>query len=163
ELVVAHAAGGPSLRPQAAREPGRRSGDMWESVTKAFQRQVGERRLPSLFVRPAGSRRGYHETRFAPPPTSGTTAMGHIERDVAVGDFRIERRIGAGGMGVVYKARQVSLDRDVALKVLGSALTRELDKARFQRESQAVAKLNHPGIAAVYFIGQDRQVCYMAF
>jgi serine/threonine protein kinase len=85
-----------------------------------------------------------------------------LETGVKIGDFRIESRLGAGGMGIVYRARQVSLDRMVALKVLGAALTREADRARFQREAQAVAKLNHPGIAGVYFIGQDRQVCYMA-
>jgi serine/threonine protein kinase len=85
-----------------------------------------------------------------------------LETDVKIGDFRIETCLGAGGMGIVYRARQVSLDRVVALKVLGAALIREADRARFQREAQAVAKLNHPGIADVYFIGQDRQVCYMA-
>jgi eukaryotic-like serine/threonine-protein kinase len=85
-----------------------------------------------------------------------------LEAGVEIGDFRIERRLGAGGMGIVYQARQVSLDRPVALKILGAALTREADRMRFQREAQAVAKLNHPGIAGVYFIGQDRHVCYMA-
>ena len=65
-------------------------------------------------------------------------------------------------MGIVYLARQVSLDRVVALKILGTALNREADRTRFQREAQAVAKLNHPGIAGVHFIGQDRHVCYMA-
>jgi serine/threonine protein kinase len=85
-----------------------------------------------------------------------------LEAGVEIGDFRIERRIGAGGMGIVYRARQVSLDRTVALKVLGAALIREADRMRFQREARAVAKLHHPGIAAVYFIGQDRQVCYLA-
>src|SRR6516162_1513937 len=85
-----------------------------------------------------------------------------LETGVKIGDFRIETCLGAGGMGIVYRARQVSLDRVVALKVLGAALIREADRARFQREAQAVAKLNHPGIADVYFIGQDRQVCYMA-
>jgi len=86
----------------------------------------------------------------------------NLETGVEIGDFRIERRIGAGGMGIVYQARQVSLDRSVALKILGAALARESDRMRFQREAQAIAKLNHPGIAGVHFIGQDRQVCYMA-
>jgi serine/threonine protein kinase len=85
-----------------------------------------------------------------------------LETGIEIGDFRIERRLGAGGMGIVYRARQVSLGRAVALKILGAALTREADRMRFQREAQAVAKLDHPGIASVYFIGQDRQVCYMA-
>ena len=86
----------------------------------------------------------------------------NLEADVLIGDFRIERRIGAGGMSVVYLARQISLDRPVALKILGSALDRVQDIHRFQREAQAIAKLNHPGIAAVHFVGQDGQVCYIA-
>ena len=85
-----------------------------------------------------------------------------LEAGVRIGDFRIERRLGAGGMGIVYLARQVSLDRVVALKILGAALTREADIARFQREAQAVARLKHPGITSVYYVGQDRQVCYIA-
>jgi serine/threonine protein kinase len=65
-------------------------------------------------------------------------------------------------MGIVYLARQVSLNRLVALKVLGTALTDHSEIARFQREAQAVARLDHPGIARIHFIGQDRQVCYIA-
>src|SRR5947209_6882938 len=87
---------------------------------------------------------------------------GALEAGIAVGDFRIERRLGAGGMGIVYRARQVSLNRPVALKVLGQALTRNGDVTRFQREAQAAARLKHPSIAQVYFIGQDRHVCYLA-
>ena len=85
-----------------------------------------------------------------------------LEADVRVGDFVIERRLGSGGMGIVYQARQVSLDRVVALKVLGDALNRPDDIARFRREAQAVARLDHPHIAGVHYVGQDRQLCYMA-
>jgi serine/threonine-protein kinase len=85
-----------------------------------------------------------------------------LENGVRVGDFRIERRLGAGGMGIVYRARQVSLDRPVALKVLGSALNHEGDLARFQREAQAIARLNHPGIVGIHYIGQDAQICFLA-
>ncbi len=60
----------------------------------------------------------------------------NLETGVEIGDFRIERRIGAGGMGIVYQARQVSLDRTVALKILGAALTRESDRMRFQQGSK---------------------------
>ncbi len=91
-----------------------------------------------------------------PPSSAG------LESGVEIGDFRIERRLGAGGMGVVYQARQISLNRPVALKVLGQALSRKTDVARFQREAQAAARLKHPAIAQVYFIGQDRHICYMA-
>lgn len=85
-----------------------------------------------------------------------------LETGVEIGDFRIARRLGAGGMGIVYQAEQISLKRPVALKVLGQALTRTVDVTRFQREAQAAARLKHPAIAQVYFIGQDRHICYLA-
>ena len=50
----------------------------------------------------------------------------------------------------------------MAFKVLGSALTDRTDIARFHREAQAIAKLHHDGIAGVYFVGQDRDICYLA-
>src|SRR6188472_2668875 len=85
-----------------------------------------------------------------------------LESGVQIGDFRIQRRLGAGGMGIVYQAQQISLNRSVALKVLGQALTNDSDVTRFQREAQAAARLRHPSIAQVYFIGQDRQICFLA-
>jgi serine/threonine protein kinase len=85
-----------------------------------------------------------------------------LDVGVRIGDFEIEGRIGAGGMGIVYRARQLSLNRVVALKILGPALNSEEGKARFRREAQAVAKLNHSGIVSVYFIGQDQQACFIA-
>jgi serine/threonine protein kinase len=84
------------------------------------------------------------------------------EVGLQIGDFRIERLLGYGGMGVVYLARQVSLDRPVALKVMGAALNREADIDRFGREAQAIARLDHPGIAGIRFVGQDREVAYLA-
>jgi serine/threonine protein kinase len=80
-----------------------------------------------------------------------------------LGDFEIEQRLGGGGMGVVYRARQLSLNRPVALKVLrpGLALTPKAE-ARFQREARAAAKLHHTNIVAVYAEGEDRGVVYYA-
>ena len=92
--------------------------------------------------------------------SEGNRPAGQLEAGVRVGDFEIERRLGAGGMGIVYQARQLSLDRVVALKVLGSALTRPTDLERFQREARAAARLKHPGITAIHFIGQDAEICY---
>jgi serine/threonine protein kinase len=86
----------------------------------------------------------------------------NLEAGVKVGDFEILSRLGAGGMGIVYRARQLSLNRVVALKILGPALDSEEGKARFRREAQAVARLKHPGIATVHFIGQDEQACFIA-
>jgi len=86
----------------------------------------------------------------------------HIDANVEIGDFRIERRLGAGGMGVVYLARQKSLDRLVALKVLGAALVHPGQILRFKREAKAAARLHHPAIATVHCVEQDDLACYMA-
>ena len=81
----------------------------------------------------------------------------------ALGDFRLVREIGRGGMGVVYEAQQLSLRRRVALKVLPFASvldSRQLQ--RFQNEAQAAALLHHPRIVPVYGVGCDRGVHYYA-
>jgi tRNA A-37 threonylcarbamoyl transferase component Bud32 len=69
--------------------------------------------------------------------------------------------LGMGGMGVVYKARQPSLDRLIALKILSRDAEQDLSFAeRFSREAKALAKLNHPGIVAIYDFGQTDQHYY---
>ena len=71
-----------------------------------------------------------------------------------LGPYKIVDIIGRGGMGVVYKAEDVRLNRTVALKVLASHLAeRPKYVARFRREAQAAAKLNHPHIITVYDVG----------
>jgi serine/threonine protein kinase len=78
-----------------------------------------------------------------------------------LGDFRIIREVGRGGMGVVYEAQQVSLGRRVALKVLplGASLDPR-QRQRFQLEAQAAAHLQHPHIVPVYAVGSDQGVHY---
>ena len=93
---------------------------------------------------------------------SDHSRVDQLETGVRIGDFEIEKRLGAGGMGIVYQARQVSLNRRVALKILGPALDQGSGLARFRREAQAVARLKHPGIAGLYFLGQDGDLCYHA-
>ena len=88
---------------------------------------------------------------------------GRVAANQQVGDFRILREIGRGGMGVVYEARQMSLDRTVALKVL--PLVTILDEKavqRFKNEAKAAATLNHPHIVPVYAVGHDRGIYYYA-
>ena len=80
-----------------------------------------------------------------------------------LGDFRLLRELGSGGMGVVYLARQVSLDREVAVKVLMPHLTRtERQVERFQREARAAARLHHPGIAPIHAVGREGDTHYFA-
>jgi WD40 repeat protein/serine/threonine protein kinase len=80
-----------------------------------------------------------------------------------LGDYRIVREIGRGGMGVVYEAEQVSLGRRVALKVLlGHAAQDARLLARFRRESRAAAQLHHTNIVPVFEVGQHGGLSYYA-
>src|ERR1700687_4384839 len=73
-----------------------------------------------------------------------------------LGPYEILAQIGAGGMGEVYRARDTKLKRDVAIKVLPEAFARDGERmARFQREAEVLASLNHPNIAAIYGV-EDR-------
>ena len=68
-----------------------------------------------------------------------------------VGSYEITAAIGAGGMGEVYRARDTKLQRDVAIKVLPAGFAADPDRvARFGREAQVLASLNHPHIAQIY-------------
>lgn len=90
-------------------------------------------------------------------PESPSSELGEL------GDFRILRELGRGGMGVVYEALQVSLNRRVALKILPFAGA--LDprrRQRFQNEAMAAAQLRHPHIVGVHFVGCERGVHFYA-
>lgn len=80
-----------------------------------------------------------------------------------LGDFRIMREVGRGGMGVVYEAEQQSLHRRVALKVLGTQIGMTArQKARFRREAAAAAKLHHTNIVPIYGVGEDQGLQFYA-
>lgn len=88
-----------------------------------------------------------------PPPSPAST----------LGNYRLLRKLGAGAMGSVYLARQVNLERVVALKVMSKELAR--DQAfveRFKREARVLAKLDHPHIVRCYDLGEDQGRYYLA-
>src|SRR5712692_11596900 len=108
-------------------------------------------------------------TRLAAPLRDAVSAaqQSTIEDKLAeggrLGDFRLLREVGRGGMGIVYEAEQISLGRKVALKILpfaGALDAKQLQ--RFKNEAHAAAHLQHQNIVPVYFVGCERGVHFYA-
>ena len=79
------------------------------------------------------------------------------------GDYELLEHIGEGGMGVVYRARQASLDREVAMKLLSAGPWASKDFiARFEREAQNAARMTHPNIVTVYEVGSSEGLHYFS-
>ncbi len=115
------------------------------------RKELGAALTALEFVGRAGEELAADEERGAPRP-EGT-----------LGDFRLIREIGRGGMGVVYEAEQISLSRRVALKVLPFAsVLDDRQLQRFKHEAQAAALLHHTNIVPVYSVGTERGVHYYA-
>src|SRR5438876_1685706 len=95
----------------------------------------------------------------SPGTASGAVSAAGLPK--RLGDYRILREVGRGGMGVVYEAEQESLGRRVALKILPSqALADHHQHQRFQREARATARLHHTNIVPVYGVGEQDGMHY---
>ncbi len=93
----------------------------------------------------------------APAPTSGKI------KEVLMGDYRLTKKLGQGGMGAVFLGHQISLDRQVALKVLSKELAgKPAFVERFKREAKVMAKLDHPNILRCYGVGEAGGHHYLA-
>jgi tetratricopeptide (TPR) repeat protein/predicted Ser/Thr protein kinase len=110
---------------------------------------------------------GAYGRRFADSAPTGdpeaTRPSAELDAGERIGRFEIRERLGAGGMGVVYRAHDPELDRDIALKLLRVTTKTPTElEARHRREAQAMAKLSHPNVVAVYDVGVDRGRVFIA-
>ena len=97
-----------------------------------------------------------HQTRAHRRSSTSTSPEPQLTPGQVFGSYTIENKIGEGGMGHVYHARHVTMDRDVALKVLTPKLMDSPDAvARFHREIKAAAKLQHPNIVTAFDAGEQ--------
>jgi serine/threonine-protein kinase len=147
---------------EAGRTPDRqqllaRHPDLAEELAAIFDNQDHLPRLSAPFASPAGEE-GHAEaapldqTLVKKPETPDAVAPGTRVR--YFGDYELLEEIARGGMGVVYKARQVSLNREVALKmILAGQLAGAEEVQRFRREAEAAAHLDHPHIVPIYEVG----------
>ena len=94
---------------------------------------------------------------------NGQTDAGEPTNGLLGGDYALQRKLGSGGMGVVWEAVQQSLNRKVAVKVLTPPRRKkEAWRERFTREARIVAQLHHPNIVKVYGAGTSGDICYYA-
>jgi serine/threonine protein kinase/Flp pilus assembly protein TadD len=106
----------------------------------------------------------FHQAATAPEKANGEREQsGAAKSPRVIGDFRLVREIGRGGMGVVYEAWQMSLRRLVALKILPFAAAHDAKQlSRFRNEAQAAAQVQHPNIVPVYAVGEEGGIPFYA-
>ncbi|HEX5057834.1 MAG TPA: protein kinase [Kofleriaceae bacterium] len=122
-----------------------------ETQTAALDETATQDKSPAL------DKTATARAKEAPPPAGADLAEG-----VRLGHFRIERKLGAGGMGEVYLATDLALDRPVAIKVLPSGTASGKARERLIKEARAQARVNHTNVAHIYFIGEEEGRLYFA-
>ena len=125
--------------------------------------------LPSNPIESTGRgwRRALYEwlTGVAPsssPEASAQYAQSPSQLPSRIGHYAIVRKLGEGGMGVVYAARDERLERSVALKTISSLADSDTARKRFWREARAAASVNHPNVCQIHEIGEDNGTLFIA-
>jgi non-specific serine/threonine protein kinase len=123
--------------------------------------RVGDKPIDSRPRGPLRTLYGWLTGATTPPPSGAAESP---TREIAagrIGQYTIERKLGAGGMGVVYAARDERLQRTVAVKTLSLLSDDETARKRFWREARAAASVNHPNVCQIYEIGEDHGVLFI--
>jgi serine/threonine protein kinase/Tol biopolymer transport system component len=128
-----------------------------EALYLAARERTSQTEREALFAGADPELRREVETLLAhenPPTDSTTTIAGPVATGLQIGQYRIESKLGEGGMGSVYRALDTRLNRPVAIKFLSDDLADAAARRRFQREAQMASSLNHPHILTVYDVGE---------
>ncbi|QSH41184.1 serine/threonine-protein kinase [Lentisphaerota bacterium ZTH] len=100
-----------------------------------------------------------------PCPSCGRSCFvprSHSEEHCVIGDFVVGKKVGSGSIGSVFKAKQLSLERDVALKLLLPELSSPKFVSAFLKEARAAAQLSHANLVQAYAVGEENGICYLA-
>lgn len=117
--------------------------------------------LPALVLMEQAASAG--DQRASVETATGSLSQGEAPMPAQIGDFKIVREVGRGGMGIVYEACEQSLNRRVALKLLPeNTMLTPHSRARFEREARSAARLHHSGIVPVFGLGQHNGLHYIA-
>jgi len=100
--------------------------------------------------------------KTATQPKEPAASSADLAEGMRLGHFKIERKLGAGGMGEVYLATDLALDRPVAIKVLPSGVASGSARERLIKEARAQARVHHPHVGHIYFIGEEAGRLYFA-
>jgi len=147
----------PALAQEASREPGEGAG----SATLAAEPDSGD--AAAAVIETAIDYQGARPITKGPIAGFGPSDLSASSTPMRLGDFELARRLGEGAMGVVFEARQVSLNRPVAVKMLRAGLfASEAELRRFRVEVEAVAHLDHPRIVPIYGVWEDRGCHYFS-
>lgn len=151
------------------------------SSQQPVPRAKGSSLHPAPDADPAGSTPASHSGRAlvgdgqtvisSRPPVPDLPYTGGVPSEAArqwegeqLGQFTLQKFVGGGGMGIVFRAHDTTLDREVAVKVLSRDQSADEETLRrFRNEAQSAARLNHDNIARVFYVGEDRGVHYIVF